>query len=440
MEVAAWMAQWNMYPAPGGLILCAVSGGEDSMCLLHLLFALGREKNFRVAAVHLNHLMRGADAGRDEEFVRAFCAERDIPFYAGRCDVREKAKSEHITVEEAGRQARYDLFYEAASALGAEKIATAHHALDQTETVLLHLIRGTGPEGLAGIPPVRGRLIRPLLHTSKAEIQAYCKENGIAHVEDSTNADLALSRNRMRLAVLPELRKINPAAEDAVCRAAEICRTENAYLDELAAARLGEGTSVSCGALRAAPRALQPRMLRILISRLRVGKKDFSAAHFAALAELAAAAREGSALNLPRGVCAVVRGGALTFTMASEPAPELVLRAGENRWGGFTLTFYPDGKNFFKKTDTIALKYDMINQHISVRAWRPEDRLILPGSRGGRSVKRLFADAGVQGASRDALPVLCVDGRAAAVFSLGVDRRYAGGDCIIEIKDRREER
>jgi tRNA(Ile)-lysidine synthase len=429
------MERWAMFPAPGGLILCAVSGGEDSMCLLHLLAGLGKEKNFRVAAVHLNHLMRGEDASRDEAFVRDFCKANDIPFYAGHCDVRARAKEQQITVEEAGRQARYELFYKTADAIGTDKIATAHHALDQTETVLLHLVRGTGLDGLRGIPPVRGRLIRPLLNTSKAEIRDYCRLHGIAHVEDSTNDDLNLSRNRVRQLVVPQLQTINPALEEAVCRTADILRTEDDYLNSLARERLGEGTSVSCRTLQSAPPALQPRMLRVLIDRLGVGKKDFTAGHLADLLKLAEVGREGSGLHLPQGVRAQIHRGALIFSVSPpKSAEEMPLLPGENQWGKYLLTVSQNDEKIFKKSDTIYLRYDMMKQHLSVRTWRTSDRLILPGSRGERSGKRIFADRGIRECDRDVLPVICVDGQPAAIFTVGTDERYTGTDCAITIE------
>ena len=202
MNLMPFMEQWHMLPRSGGSILCAVSGGRDSMCLLHYLHEASRQHHFTVAAAHLNHLMRDT-ALRDVDFVRSFCTERGIPFFTEAAPVYEMAEQWNIGVEEAGRRLRYDFLYRTAQAIGAEKIATAHHMGDQAETVVLHLLRGTGPEGLGGIPPVRGRLIRPLLQTSRREIEQYLDENGIGHVEDETNEDMAYARNRLRRIILP---------------------------------------------------------------------------------------------------------------------------------------------------------------------------------------------------------------------------------------------
>ena len=170
LDLLPFMRRWDMLPQPGGRILCAVSGGRDSMCLLHYLWQLGRREDFTVAAVHMNHGQRDT-ARRDELFVQNFCRERRIPCVTERVSVPEKAKEWGVGIEEAGRRLRYETFRRAAELTRADRIATAHHAADQAETVLLNLLRGTGPQGLAGIPPVRGNIIRPLLETSRQEIE-----------------------------------------------------------------------------------------------------------------------------------------------------------------------------------------------------------------------------------------------------------------------------
>jgi len=424
MDLTGWMAEWNMFPAPGGLILCAVSGGRDSMCLLHYLHRLSAERDFRVAAAHLNHGMRPT-AARDEELVRSFCAERDIPFAVGYERVYDRAAEWDLGVEETGRRLRYEFLIRTAEELGAERIATAHHMGDQAETVLLNLLRGTGPEGLGGIPPVRGRLIRPLLNTPRQEIEAYLTQWGVDYGEDETNTDLSYARNRLRLEIWPELEKINGNARENVARAARIIRRENAYLDELASSLLpAEGTGVACQALLSAPEALRPRMLRQLIDRLQCGKKDFGEVHLAALEHLAAS---GGMLDLPAGVKAVCRGGTLELEMAQSAAPrsETVLRSERPvPWGSGELCLRTDLRSPVDEALRLCCGAD---QTVSVRTWRSGDRLTLPDSRGSRSLKRLFADAGIDPAKRDRMPVICVDGRAAAVFRLGTDRAFAPG-------------
>ena len=274
LNALPWMARWQMLPPPGGTILCAVSGGRDSVCLLHYLHHLGQTHGFTVAAAHLNHLMRPT-AQLDEDFVRALCASLDVPFHTEKADVYALCDTWGLTVEETGRRARYDFLRRTADALGADFIATAHHRDDQAETVLLQLLRGTGPQGLTGIPPVRDGIIRPLLDTPRAAIDDYIAQNRLPYVTDETNLDTHYARNRLRLDIMPQLLAINPAAAAHIARTADILRAENDLLDSQAAALLPpEGTTLPCAALLSAPEALRPRMLSLLTDRLGAGKKD----------------------------------------------------------------------------------------------------------------------------------------------------------------------
>lgn len=421
MDLMPFMEQWNMLPPKGGTILCAVSGGRDSMCLLHYLYEASKTHDFTVAAAHLNHLMRDT-AQRDVDFVRDFCEERNIPFYVEEAPVYEKAAEWNITVEEAGRRLRYDLLYRTAREIGAEKIATAHHKNDQAETVLLHLLRGTGPEGLGGIPPVRGQLIRPLLQTSRQEIEAYLAANSIGHVEDETNENMAFARNRLRRIVWPELERIHPSAGENIVRASQILRKENAFLDELAADYLPpKGTELACDALFRAPEVLRSRILRLLIDRLSVGKKDFGAVHIEALLRLC---ESGGALSLPSGVTAHCSNGVLQLSVVQHAPEETSLTEGICHWGDYTICLCKNNGNFSQKKDAIFLNCDKIEKTLSVRVWQRDDRLYLPGARGERSIKRLFAEHDILPPARERWPVICVDGKAAAVYRIGTDEKF----------------
>ena len=411
MNLLPYMEQWNMLPRKGGVILCAVSGGRDSMCLLHYLHGLGKTCGFTVAAAHLNHLMRPT-AQRDVDFVRAFCEENSIPFYTEAVPVYDKAKEWNITVEEAGRCARYDFLERTADAIGAERIATAHHQNDQAETVLLNLLRGTGPEGLGGIPPVRGRYIRPLLQTPRDEIEVYLAQNGIGHIEDETNTSRAYARNRLRLDLWPALEELHGGARENIVRCANLVRQENAYLNELAAQYLPEtGTEISCTVLREAPTVLQGRILRQMMARLPSGKKDVGVVHVEALEKLSG---EKGILSLPGGMAAKCDGRTLHIFMAEQLPTEITVHPGENEWGGYLVT---------AQWETDA--------EITVRSWHPDDRLTLPGSRGARSVKRLFAERGIVSPEREQIPVVCVDGKAAAIFAVGQDEDFLNRKQII---------
>ena len=197
-------------------VLAAVSGGLDSMCLLHFL----RGEGYDVSCAHFNHQLRGEEAARDEDFVRAWCEKEGIPFYLGTGDVRAHARATGKSEEEAARDLRYAFLRETAQMLGAQ-IALAHHADDNAETVLLNFVRGTDLRGLCGMRPKQGDIVRPFLEQTREELVTYARAHNIPHVEDHTNADPnAAARNYLRLEILPRLRELNPRAPQHIATTA----------------------------------------------------------------------------------------------------------------------------------------------------------------------------------------------------------------------------
>lgn len=218
---------------PGDKVIVAVSGGPDSMALLHILWELSREMEFSVAAAHLNHQLR-PQAVREQEFVEEYCQHWQIACYSRTVDVRQMARQQKASLEDAGRQARYTFFRDLSVQLKADRIATAHHQDDQAETVLLHLLRGTGLQGLRGIMPCNDQLIRPLLGQSKQAILAYLKERNISYCLDQSNQDQSFLRNRIRLQLIPFLQEgYNPQITENLSRLAEIVRAENELLQQI---------------------------------------------------------------------------------------------------------------------------------------------------------------------------------------------------------------
>ena len=416
MDLLPWMERWEMLPPQSGVMLCAVSGGRDSVCLLHYLAAIAPRRGFTVAAGHLNHRMR-PEAQRDEDFVRGLCRTLGVAFYTEAAPVYETAARWGLGVEETGRRLRYDFLLRTAEEIGAERIATAHHAQDQAETVLLNLLRGTGPEGLGGIPPVRGKIVRPLLQTGRAEIEDYLRRHGLSYVEDSTNEDIHYARNRLRRELWPQLETIQPALTRTISRTAEILRRENDYLDALAGERLpSEGAAVETAALLAAPEALRPRMVRLLLDRMPTGKRDVGAVHIEAVLALAAAG--GGTLDLPEGLRAVCRKGWLRLTVGEEMPPEKILAQGRNVWGRYEIVLRGGREH-----------------RVTARAWRGSDRIRM--ERGSRSVKRLLADAGIAAEERRDAPVVCVDGAPWTVYGMQ-ERAPQSGEHIEIIINKRE--
>ena len=196
-EMLSWCRRTKLFSA-GDRVICAVSGGADSMAMLWCLHCLKSELSIRVEAAHFNHRLRGAESDRDEAFVREFCASHGIALTVGAANPEDYGAS---GVEETARRLRYAFF----ETLDCDRLAPAHTADDNAETVLVNLLRGTGLRGLCGIPPVRGRIVRPLLFARRQNILDYLRTEGVAFVEDSTNGQDAYLRNRLRHHVLPLL-------------------------------------------------------------------------------------------------------------------------------------------------------------------------------------------------------------------------------------------
>lgn len=426
----------------GDNVTVALSGGADSVALLWVLRALAPRLGITLRAAHFHHGIRGAEADRDAEFCRSLCADWGIPFTLGRGDAPGRAAQSGESLEEAARALRYDFLLSAAPG----KLATAHNADDNAETLLIHLLRGSGPRGLGGIPPRRGRIVRPLLRCTRAEIEALLSAEGLPHVEDSSNAEDDCLRNRLRHRVLPLLRAENPGLSATLSRTAALVREEDAYLSGLAAraaaeCRAGEGWS--CKKLLALDPVLRRR---VLLAALRdLGLEDPAAVYVEALERLLNAG-SSARLDLPGGKAAQREYDLLRFAACETPRalPELALTVPGTTLlpdnSGRIECFVTKNSYFSKKNlTTFALKCDMIlGRELKVRGRQPGDRLTLPG--GTKSLKALMIDRKIPARLRDSVPVLTLDGRAIAVFGVGADPAYLSAQespavCVALIPD-----
>lgn len=218
----------------GDRVVVAVSGGPDSICLLHLLNSIKDRFSIEICAAHVNHCLRGAEADADEEFVREFCKQLNIDFYVKRVNVNKLAKEEKLSSEMAGRKARYDFFEEVRKSFSGNKIAIAHNANDRAETILMRMIRGTGLDGMVGIKPIRDEIfVRPLINVSRNEIEKYCLDNRISPRIDKTNLERLYTRNKIRLDLIPYI--VNNFNEDVVSalnRLGDIVSIDNDYIQK----------------------------------------------------------------------------------------------------------------------------------------------------------------------------------------------------------------
>ncbi len=431
-EVARYCREAGLFSA-GDRVVCALSGGADSMAMLWCLHSLQAELGITVAAAHFNHRLRGAEADRDEAFVRAFCAGRGIALTVGSADVAKYAAVHGKSVEEAARECRYAFL----QALPCDKLATAHTADDNAETVLLHLLRGSGLRGLCGIPPLRGSIVRPLLSVTREQVAAFLRAENIAWVEDSTNAEEFCTRNRLRRRVMPELRVLSPRFSEHLTTQSRLLREEDAYLDELAAALLREENGVfACAPLREAPPVLQRRALRLMTRRLL--PQDVSFAHISALQALLVSPDPSAQCDLPGGVIARRRYDGIELMRPSpETFPETPLSV-----PGETLLPVPGlritceiAENFEKIANTpfrFAIKYDMITQSI-LRPRRTGDRMSTDGVH-TKTLKKLFIERHIPRAQRGVTAVLAGGSDVLAVAGIGADARYipaAGEPAVI---------
>lgn len=330
-KIERCVAEHNMLAGCGG-VLVGFSGGADSTALLFWLAGYCTEHGLRLAALHVNHKIRGAEAERDEQFCRSLCESRGIEFIRRESDIPALAAGSGRGIEETARDARYTAFEEAASELGFDRIATAHNADDNLETVLFNLARGTAAAGLAGIPPVRGRIIRPLLYCEKAELVEYCRENGLDFVFDSSNDDTAYTRNYIRQQIIPRLERINPAVRRNASRMCRALREDNKTL-----AMLASGYSLSDGREKLA--ALDDSLLYRVLSRefdAFTGGLTLETTHLEDAAELIRSNRTSFALSLPGAVRLACDRDSLRFApdprkRESPPEPfRVTLQPGEN--------------------------------------------------------------------------------------------------------------
>ncbi len=426
----------DMLPPAGGVMLCAVSGGRDSMALLSFLEQLAAEKGFILHAAHYNHMLRPT-ADRDEDFVRLWCADRHIPLACGTCDVRAWAREQGASLEDAARTLRYRFLEETADRVGAQRIATAHHVQDNAETVLLHLLRGTGLRGLGGIAPVRGRVVRPFLETDRRDIDAYVEENNIPYVEDESNADITFARNRLRIEVMPLLEKLAPGSTARIAGAAAILREEENHLAQESAGLLPpaeeDKISLPVNTLMSRDLAIRRRLVRSMAQQLGVGLT-------AAQTDAVLALGSGGFLDLPDGLQAYRQAHRLTLRRLSPPPEPLELHAGKQLWGGHTVRVAVTAEGLPPEGNSAALSADKITGPLTIAAWDGTGRLAVEN--GSRSIKRLFADQGIPADQREEHPALYCDGKPVAVLGVAVDWAFRSqpGEKTITVVWEKEER
>ncbi|MBI4390902.1 MAG: tRNA lysidine(34) synthetase TilS [candidate division NC10 bacterium] len=406
-------------------VLVAVSGGVDSVVLLDCLHRLAPRMGLSLRVAHLDHGLRGEEGAADAAFVREAAAARGLAVTVGHLPPGA-LEARGRSLQEAAREARYAFLAEAAKAAGAERIAVAHTADDVAETVLMNLLRGSGPAGLRGIPPVRGRrVIRPLLTVRRQQVEAYARARRLPFRPDPSNTDPRFLRNRIRQRLLPFLEKeFNPRVVESVARAAALLEDDHAYL-EGEAARVPAAFPLEAGALRALPLPVRRRVLvRALRAALPKGSR-VRLEHLQAVEALLDPGGDRGVVRLPGPLEARLREGRIVIAAAGQgvsdlPPPPLPLPgAGEVRWGSYRARIGPMEEageiaagpaGAPKARWSVALDADRLQLPLTLRAWQPGDAYRPLGAPGRRKLQDLFTDARVPRERRGRLPVLA-DGR-----------------------------
>src|SRR2546423_1031910 len=438
---------------PGERVGVAVSGGADSVALLLLMLELRKELGIVLSVVHFNHKLRGAASDADERFVAKLAAKHSLAFHLERADVASKAKREKRNVEDAARRSRYEFFAALVNAGHLHKIAVAHTADDQAETVLAHILRGTGLTGLGGIHPMAGPVVRPLLQTRRADLRAYLRSRKQTWREDATNLDTTKMRARIRKKLLPLLEKhFQTAVVQHLARLADLARADEALLesviDEAFArfvekveaglriavsdlSRLVQGKSASTVSTHnekhsTAPSiAMRARLVRRIVKAIKPRAGQMSSVHVDAVLALAERGSNGTTLQLPGEVDVRREDDRLLFCARSEPKnpnggdaakqfeysipalqPVTEIRVPELRCVfRFRVIDWPAKRGDTKNIE-LVLDRDALHFPLVLRNWRPGDKLRPVGHRDAQKLKRLLNKKGISRWERDGWPVL----------------------------------
>ena len=427
----------------GDRIVVAVSGGPDSIMLCQVLHELRDSHDLTLTVAHLNHGVRGAEAARDAQFVENCARRLSLPCVVKTYDVPSYQRRSSLSFQEAAREVRYRFLEEVRKECQGKKIALGHNADDQAETVMLWLLRGAGLQGLGGMPPVRnGVIIRPLLETTREEIESYLGDRGIAFIVDSSNRKDDYLRNRLRREIFPRLKQhFNPQLVKSLSTTASIISLENKYLDDCAHNALKDvlisqdATSavISCTNFVALPQVLQLRCLRHILEQLKGDLRRIGASHLYGLIGIVLSSEPHKILVLPEGIRAEKSYLTLALTMkpADPPAfsyqfaalPERVRLAEIGKQMTFTLVAGYGGEILGRNASVAFLDGEKAVMPLTIRSVRPGDAFQPLGMEGKKKIKDLFIDEKVPRAERKRVPLVLFHDEVAWVGGMRINHR-----------------
>jgi len=426
-RVAKQIKRYDMVSG-GETVVVGVSGGPDSVALLHVLCRLREQFGYKLVVAHLNHGFRGVEAESDAKFVEEFARRLNLESYIETRNAPAYSARMGLSAQAGAREIRYSFLSEVALKTGAARIALGHHADDQAETILLHLLRGAGPGGLAGMQPVRDRFyIRPLLNIRRWEIEAYCHQHNLATRLDSSNLQVKYLRNRIRLELIPTLeKKYNPNLADALNRLGGICREEDEYLEKQSDAifyrvrthTTGNSIALDRDKLLAQPSAILRRVIRRAWFEICGSNDDLGFGHIEQILEIIKGGGGYQQIDLPRGITCKKNYDLLEFTLDGKekevpfyqhrikvPGITTVQEAGLSI-GAHILPAAEAGDPSALGSDETLLDYDRLAMPLVVRRRMQGDRFAPLGLKGSMKLKKFLIDHKVPRRLRDYLPLV----------------------------------
>jgi tRNA(Ile)-lysidine synthase len=431
---------------PGDVVVVAVSGGPDSVALLHVLFLLSERQGWTLIAAHVNHSFRGAESDAEAEYVKQLAAGWGLICEVGVIDVPAYIEASSLNSQVASREKRYEFLHKVAETYSAQRIALAHHADDQAETLLMRIIRGTGPSGLSGIPERRiekkVELIRPFLRIYKSDLIQHCLDHGLAHYMDSSNALRKYFRNQVRLDIMPMLRTYNDQLPESLNRLAEMMQAEDEYMGDETARIFREMVTTDpsgCRFLRLdfarLPVALQRRLIKLILNYLALGLENVD---FARIELIRSAILQGKTSNVRLDISErlslireyddirfqlpPVTACTYAYQISLEDDELLIPEANAK----ICITIHEckepglESSNLHSLTDMeVVFDLDRLELPLTVRSRADGDRMEPFGLNGTKKVKDMFIDAKIPPSRRDRIP-LVVDAKGQVLWIPGL--------------------
>lgn len=448
-KVFDYASQYKMLNE-GDKVIIGVSGGADSICLLFVLLELRKEILFDLVVVHIEHGLRGEDSLLDARYVEEMCEQNNIVFKKYSYSVKEIAKTEKLSLEEAGRKVRYESFYKACKEYGGNKIAVAHNQNDNAETILLNLFRGTGIKGLSGISPMNGMIIRPLLCISRDEIEKYLSEHTIYYRTDATNFEDDYTRNKIRLHLLPFLKEnVNTKAMEHILQAGNYMREAEEFIEKysksaatLCVAPKGHGYKIDLARFGDQEKIVQTYIIRDCIEKLAHQLKDITSSHIESLLELTTK-EVGKEVHLPYGLIGKMGYSELFLYPKSatgrledegriiplEEAIEIKIPGHYyarryNMELSFRILKSEEGQIIPEKTYTKWFDYDKIKSNLLLRTRKSGDYIQINSQGGNKKLKSYFIDEKIPRKDRDFIPLLADGNHIMWVISHRTSQEY----------------